>query len=65
MVVFCCSLFIVNGSGSFTSVGEERAYLSAVVYLWLCGFWFGGVPLPLGAWDGLLYFIVARPEHYI
>ena len=28
-------LFIlnVNGSGSITSVGEERAYLSAVVYL--------------------------------
>ena len=23
----------VSGSGSFTSVGEERAYLSAVVYL--------------------------------
>ena len=23
----------VNGSGSITSVGEERAYLSAVVYL--------------------------------
>ena len=23
----------VNGSGSFTSVGEERANLSAVVYL--------------------------------
>ena len=29
---FCC-LFIVNGSGSITSVGEERANLSAVVYL--------------------------------
>ena len=23
----------VNGSGSITSVGEERAYLSAVIYL--------------------------------
>ena len=23
----------VNGSGSLTSVGEERAYLSAIVYL--------------------------------
>ena len=22
----------------------------------------GGVPLPLGAWDGLRYFIVALPE---
>ena len=37
--VFICCLFIyVSGSGSITSVGEERAYLSAVVYLYLCGF---------------------------
>ena len=28
----------VSGSGSITSVGEERAGLSAVVYLLLCGF---------------------------
>ena len=27
----------VSGSGSFTSVGEERANLSVVVYLKLCG----------------------------
>ena len=25
-------------------------------------FLFGEVPLPLGAWDGLPYFIVALPE---
>ena len=31
-VLFCC-LFYVSGSGSITSVGEERANLSAVVYL--------------------------------
>ena len=32
--VFFCCLFIsyVNGSGSNTSVGDERARLSAVVY---------------------------------
>ena len=52
----------VNGSGSITSVGEERANLSAVVYLWLCGFCLERIPLPLGAWDGLRYFIVALPE---
>ena len=52
----------VNGSGSITSVGEERANVSAVVYLWLCGFCLGRFPLPLGAWDGLRYFIVALPE---
>ena len=52
----------VNGSGSITSVGEERANLSAVVYLQLCGFCLERFPLPLGAWDGLRYFIVALPE---
>ena len=31
-VFFCCS-FICSGSGSITSVGEERANLSAVLYL--------------------------------
>ena len=54
----------VNGSGSITSVGEKRANLSAVVYLYLCVFfvWRGFLSLPLGAWDGLRYFIVAPPE---
>ena len=36
MFFYCVS--ICNGSGSITSVGEERANLSAVVYLSLCGF---------------------------
>ena len=31
--VFFCFLLNVNGSGSVTSVGEERTNLSAVVYL--------------------------------
>ena len=44
------------------SVGKERANLSAVVYLLLCGFCLERFPLPLGAWDGLRYFIVALPE---
>ena len=52
----------VNGSGSITSVGEERANLSAVVYLLLCGSCLEMFPLPLGASDGLRYFIVALPE---
>ena len=55
----------VNGSGSITSVGEERANLSAVVYLSLCSFCFERFPLPLGAWDGLRYFILALPEPFI
>ena len=52
----------VNGSGAITSVGEERANLSAVVYLKLCGFCLERIPDSLGAWDGLRYFIVALPE---
>ena len=43
----------VNGSGSITSVGEERANLSAVVNLLLCGSCLERFPLPLGARDGL------------
>ena len=52
----------VSGSGSITSVGEERANLPAVVYLYLCGFCLERFPLPLGAWDWLRYFVVALPD---
>ena len=51
----------VSGNGSITSVGEERAHLSAIVYILLCGFCSKRFPLPLGAWNGLRYFIVAHP----
>ena len=65
--VSCLNLFFVvylyvSGSGSITSVGEESAYLSAVVYLYSRDFCLERFPLPLGAWDGLSYFIVALPE---
>ena len=53
----------VNGSGSITSVGEERDNLSAAVYLLLCGFCLERFPLPLVL--GLRYFIVALPAHSI
>ena len=52
-VVFCI-LLSVSGSGSISSVGEERANLSAIVYSLL-----ERIVLPLCAWDGLRYFIVA------
>ena len=45
-----------------TSIGEERANLSAFrtfvrfVLVWICRF-----PLPLGAWEGLRFVIVALP----
>ena len=51
----------VSCSGLITSVGEERANLSAIVYMLLCGFCSERFPLPLGAWDGLRCFIVALP----
>ena len=60
-VVFYCLLFIVSCSGSITSAGEERANLSAIVYLLLCGFCLERFPLPLGAWVGLRYLVVALP----
>ena len=46
----------VNGSGSITSVGEERANLSAVVYLSLCGFsglWVLGMGYVILLWHSL------------
>ena len=63
-VFFCCLFICKSRSGSITSVGEERANLSAVVYLLLFGFCLERfpLPLPLGALDGLRYFIVALPE---
>ena len=54
-------LLYVCGNGSITSVGEERASLSAVVYLQLCCFCSERFTLPLGAWDVLRFFIVALP----
>ena len=51
----------VSGSGLITSGGEERANLSAIVYV-IMWFLLERFPLPLGAWDGLHYFIVALPE---
>ena len=56
------SYLYVSCSGSITSVGEERANLSGIVSLLLFGFFSGRFPLPLGAWNGLRYFIVALPE---
>ena len=36
--LFFVGYFCLSGSGSVTSVGEERANLSAIVYLQFCGF---------------------------
>ena len=60
-VFFVCYLYL-SGNGSITSGGEDRANLSAIVYLLLCGFCSLRFSLPLCALDGLHYFIVALPE---
>ena len=51
------SYLCVSCSGSITSIGEESTSLSAIVYLWICGFCSERIPLPLDAWDGLCYFL--------
>ena len=57
----------VSGSGSISSVGKERANFSAVtvVYLLLFGFCLERLHIPLAAWEGLHYFIVALPEFFL
>ena len=55
-------LFFSPFSIAITSLGEERANLSAFrtfdrfVLVWICR-----LPLPLGVWDGLRFMIVALP----
>ena len=55
-------VFFSPFSIAITSIGEERANLSAFrtfvrfVLVWICRF-----PLPLGVWDGLRFVIVALP----
>ena len=55
-------LFFSPFSIEITSLGEERANLSAFrkfvrfVLVWICRF-----PLPLGVWEGLRFVIVALP----
>ena len=60
--VFCCCFFFSPFSIAITSLGEERANLSAFrtfvrfVLVSICRF-----PLPLGVWEGLRFVIVALP----
>ena len=61
LMLFCSCVF-QSFSIVITSLGEERANLSAFrtfvrfVPVWFC--WF---PLPLGVWEGLRFVIVALP----
>ena len=55
------SYLYVSCSGS--RLWQDRAYLSAIVYLKLFVFCSEKFPLPLGSWDGSCYFIVALFDH--
>ena len=62
LVSFCSCVFSVLFSIAITSLGEERANLSAFrmfvrfVLVWICQF-----PLSLGVWEGLRFVIVVLP----
>ena len=51
----------VSCSGSVTSAGKERAYLSAIVYLKLCGFYSERFILPLGSLGWAALFSYGNP----
>ena len=62
VILFFCCCFFSPFSIAITSLGEERANLSAsrtlirFALVWFCLF-----PLPLGVWEGLRFMIVAFP----
>ena len=67
-VVFCIASSVVcylntciSFSSLITSVGVKRELAFRYRLLALSLFLFEGVPLPLGAWERLCYFIVALP----
>ena len=68
-VVFCIILLVIYMyavADQLPWLGKrERAYLSAIVYLLLCGFCSERFPLLLGASYGLRYFNVALPAIHI
>ena len=61
-ILYSCVVYLyVNGSDSITSVGEERANLSAVVPV-IMWFLFGEVSSSSGCLGWATFFIVALPD---
>ena len=61
LVLFCSCVFSYF-SMAITSLGEERANLSAFrTFVQFALVWFCLFSLPLGDWDGLRFVIVALP----
>ena len=62
---FCFVFFGSPFSIAITSLGEERANLSAFcTFVRFALVWFCLFPLPLGVWEGLWFVIVAVPEFF-
>ena len=62
ILYFIVNYLYVSCSRSITSIGEEKAFFCyCLLVITVCGFCSEGFPLPLGAWKGLRYFIVALP----
>ena len=65
ILFLCCCLFFFFFSSfsiAITSIGEERAYLSAFrTFVRFALVWFCLFSLPLGVWKGLQLVIVAFP----
>ena len=60
VILFLC--FFSPFSTAITSLGEERANLSAFhTFVRFALVWFCLFPLPLGVWEGLWFVIVALP----
>ena len=66
LVLFCsCVFFFSPFSIAITSLGEERANLSAFrVFVRFVIVWFCLFPFPLGVLEGLRFVIVALPGLY-
>ena len=63
--VLLCSYVFSTFSIAITSLGEERANLSAFrTFVRFALVWFCLFPLPLGVWEGLRFVIVALPGRF-
>ena len=61
-LVLICSYVFSPFSIAITSLGEERAYLSAFpTFVRFALVWFCLFPLPFGVWEELRFVIVALP----
>ena len=64
-LTLCYFVFFSPFSIAVTSLGEERANLSAFrTFVRFALVWFCLFPLPLGVWEGLRFVIVALPGFF-